>query len=147
MKRAAAPANTTVRASPITLTSAELGRNPARNTAPPHSATSRAATPPHAASSTLSVTSCDSSRARLTPSASRTAISRRRLSARASSRFATLAAAMSSTITATPLIHVATFAKLDSLGPRSLKTEATIPRGRATSAGVVPVGLSAHWAA
>ena len=54
---------------------------------------------------------------------------------------------MSSTITATPLIHVATFAKLDSLGPRSLKTEATIPRGRATSAGVVPVGLSAHWAA
>jgi len=35
-ERAAAPANTTVRASPITLTSAELGRNPARSTAPPH---------------------------------------------------------------------------------------------------------------
>jgi len=54
-----------------------------------------------------------------------------------------LAQAMSSTISATPLIHVATLAKLDSLGPRSLSTEATMPRGRASASGVVP-GLVAN---
>jgi len=71
------------------------------------------------------------------------AISRRRRSARASSRLATFAQAMSRTISATPLIHVATFAKLDSLGPRSLSTEATMPRGRASASGVIP-GLVAN---
>ena len=147
MRRAATPVKITVRVSAMRLRSADFGRKPARSTAPPHSATSSAATPPHAASSTLSVTSCESKRPRLTPSASRTAISRRRLRARASSRFATLAAAMSRTITATPLIHVATLAKLDSLGPRSLSTEAIMARGRATAAGLVPFGLSAAWTA
>ena len=130
----------------MTLTSDDFARNCARSTAPPHSATTTPAKPPSTARSTLSVKSCDKSRARLTPSASRIAISRRRLSARASSRFATLAQAMSSTINATPLIHVATFAKLDSLGPRSLSTDATKARGRAISAGVSP-GLPGRWAA
>jgi len=91
------------------------------------------------------VKSCDNRRVRLTPSARRTAISRRRRSARASSRFATFAHAMSRTINATPLIHVATLAKLDSFGPRSLRTEATMPRGRASATGVMPA-LVASWA-
>ena len=54
-------------------------------------------TPPHTASSRLSVSSCRTTRVRRAPRASRTAISRRRLDPRASSRFATLAQAMRST--------------------------------------------------
>ena len=50
----------------------------------------------------LSVRSCESSRPRLTPSASRTAISRRRAMARARSRLATLAHAMRSTNATAP---------------------------------------------
>ena len=82
--------------------------------------------------------SCDPSRARLTPSARRTAISRRRRSARVSSRLATLAQAMSQTIAATPEIQVATLATLDTLGPRSESTEAAMAWGRAMAAGVMP---------
>ena len=82
--------------------------------------------------------SCDTRRTRLMPSARRTAISRLRRSTRASRRFATFAHAMSSTITATPAIQVATLAKLDWFGPRSLSTEATTARGRVSAAGVVP---------
>ena len=38
---------------------------------------------------------------------------------------------------ATPLTHVATFAKLDSFGPRSLRIDAAKPRGRAIAIGVL----------
>ena len=55
------------------------------------------ATPPASESSTLSVSSCRMMRPRPAPMAARIAISRRRPTARASSRFATLAQAISST--------------------------------------------------
>ena len=77
------------------------------------------------------MSSCISSRARLTPSAMRTAISRRRFSARARRRLATLAHAMRSTIAATPISQLATFASLPSLGPRSRSTGPTIACGLA----------------
>ena len=63
----------------------------------PHTATSSPSAPPTAASSTLSVSSCRTRRARPAPSARRIAISRCRTDERASSRFATFAQAMSST--------------------------------------------------
>ena len=77
-----------------------------------------------------------SRRPRLTPSAMRTAISRRRRSARASSRFATFAQAMSSTIAATPTSHVATLASLPAFGPRSASTGPAKARGLAMANGV-----------
>ena len=64
---------------------------------------------PSEARSTLSISNCESRRLLLTPSAMRTAISRRRVSARASRRFATLAQAMSSTISVTPPTQTVTF--------------------------------------
>ena len=64
--------------------------------------------PPATESTTLSVSNCASSRARLTPSASRTAISRRRAIPRASCRFATFAQAMSITTSDTAPSSVAT---------------------------------------
>ena len=89
------------------------------------------------ASMRLSVSSCITRRPRLTPSAIRTAISRRRLSARASNRFATLAHAMSNTITATPPSQVATLASFPALGPRSRSTGPANARGFASANGVV----------
>ena len=76
----------------------------------------------------------------------RTAISRRRLNARARSRLPTFAQAMSSTIDATPRSHAATFVSADGDGPRSSSTEPTTARGFATSIGVVR-GASATCAA
>ena len=58
--------------------------------------------PPMSDNSTLSVSSCRTSRERLAPSASRTATSRRRAEARDSSRFAMLAQAINSTAPTTP---------------------------------------------
>ena len=115
-----------------------------RSTAPPHSAISTPAAPPMPASRTLSKNSCDMRRIRLTPSASRTAISRRRRSARARSRLATLAHAMSRTISATPLTQVVTLANADSAGPRSVRTDAASARGRSPCRGDIP--LVACWA-
>ena len=77
-----------------------------------------------------SVRSWLNNRARLTPSAMRTAISRRRRMVRASSRLATLAQAMSSTMSVTPLSQVATRVTLDGSGPRSVSTDAATARGR-----------------
>lgn len=78
------------------------GKRSVRRSFPPHAAAMSAAPPAAAASSTLSVTSNRMSRTREMPSASRTAISRRRVMARARSRFTTLAMAMSRTSSATP---------------------------------------------
>ena len=58
---------------------------------------------------------------------------RRRVMARANSRFATLAHAMSSTITETPPSHVATFETLDGYGPRSRKSEPAMECGFVSS--------------
>src|SRR5262245_29489753 len=96
-----------------------------------------AANPPSSARSVLSVSSCASNRPRETPSARRTAISRRRRMARARRRFATFAHAISSTMTATPATQVATFANDDVLGPRSVRIEAATALGRATAHGVM----------
>ena len=90
----------------------------------------------------LSVSSWESRRARVTPSASRTATSRRRRSARASSRFATLAAAIRSTIAATPLTQRATLESALGFGPRSASTDAMIARGFAISMSVVRGAMS-----
>ena len=54
-------------------------------------------TPPASESSTLSVSNCPTMRLRPAPSAARIAISRRRIVARASNKFATFAHAISST--------------------------------------------------
>src|ERR1019366_2750223 len=125
-----------VRASPNTLAGADFGMNAARRNAPPACATTSPATPPSAPSRMLSVRSCVTSRRPLMPSARRTAISRLRLSARASRRFATLAQAMSSTMSATPLIQVATFASWLVFGPRWDRIDAASARGFAISIGV-----------
>ena len=63
----------------------------------PAYASSRPTAPPARLTSTLSVMSCWSRRSRVAPSAVRTAISFERVAARARSRLATLAQAMSST--------------------------------------------------
>ncbi len=68
----------------------------------PHMPSSRPATPPAAAMTRLSVASCRTIRPRLAPSAMRVASSRRRPDARASSRLAMLAQAMSSTKVTAP---------------------------------------------
>ena len=83
-----------------------------------------------------SVSSWLNSRARLTPSAMRTAISRRRRMVRARTRLATFAQAMRSTMNVTPLSHVATRVTLDGSGPRSANTDAATARGRSSSSGV-----------
>ena len=67
----------------------------------PHHASGSASAPPIEASTRLSVRNCRTSRPRLAPNARRTAISRRRPEARASSRLATLAQATSNTMPAT----------------------------------------------
>ena len=59
----------------------------------PHTANSTPAPPPRSASSTLSVSNCLTMRIRLAPTLRRSAISRLRAAARASSRFATFAQA------------------------------------------------------
>ena len=74
-----------------------MNRSSQRRAAPLSEA--RPATPPSPARSRLSVRHCAKSRRRLTPRASRTAISRRRRSTRANIRLVTLAQAISSTIT------------------------------------------------
>ena len=80
--------------------SASSGRNGGRSACRPgraHSASSRPTAPPSAPSTVLSTSSCRTRRPRLAPSDRRMAISCRRAAARASSRLATLAHAMSST--------------------------------------------------
>jgi hypothetical protein len=62
-----------------------------------HTATRSPRAPPSAATRTLSVRNCRTTRPPLAPSARRTAISRRRVAARASIRFATFVPAMAST--------------------------------------------------
>ena len=85
------------------LRSTPLGKIPvslsvnARSARLPQKAKSTPTAPPSAASSTLSVNSCRIRRQRPAPTASRTLISALRKAARASSRFATLAQAISST--------------------------------------------------
>ena len=73
------------------------GSKAARSTGPTQSVTSRAAPLPSTVSTALSARSWRAKRPRLAPSATRTAISRLRRTARASRRLATLAQAMSST--------------------------------------------------
>jgi len=73
-----------------------------RTSCAPPNAIASAPTAPNTASNTPSMTSCTIRRLRLTPSARRTAISRRRPRARTSSRFATFAHAINRTISATP---------------------------------------------
>ncbi len=83
------------------LTSCCRGRLPggrsANNQPIPQTASTKPTSAPENASSTLSVNSCRTTRARPAPSALRTAISRSRPDARASSVLATFAHAMSST--------------------------------------------------
>ena len=85
---------------PLTPTACRRGRLDGlscTSASTPQTATSRPSAPPTAASSTLSVSSCRTRRARPAPSARRIAISRWRTDERASSRFATFAQAISST--------------------------------------------------
>ena len=89
--------------------------------------------PPNVARRRLSVSSCANSRLRATPSATRSAISRRRRSARASIKLATFAQAMSSTIADTPLIHVTMRASRPAAGPRSSCIGAASAWGRAAA--------------
>ena len=85
------------RSSPeITCGVSVVGRNPSRNRVV-HDAMTSPSSPPTAASSTLSTSSCPTMRPRLAPRARRTAISFWRAVARAISRLATLAHAISST--------------------------------------------------
>ena len=76
-----------------------------------------ATTPPMAASTTLSVSNCEIRRARLTPSASRTPISRRRCRARESRRFATFAQPITRMMKATMARRVAIASWLFMLDP------------------------------
>ena len=92
-------------------------------TGPNQSVMSRAATAPSTASTALSARSCRASRPRSAPSARRTAISRLRCTARASSRLATLAHAMSSTSPHVAASQTESFASLVTLGPRASWTE------------------------
>ena len=59
-------------------------------------------------------------------------------------RLATLAQAMSSTMTATPTAHSSTRDSGPGLGPAALRSAATIARGRATESGSVR-GLVSRW--
>ena len=133
---AAAPAKSSVRSSFSTDGDVVFGgRKAMRSPTLLQCATTNPASPPPSARSTLSVNSCERSLARLTPNARRTAISRRRRNARAKSRFATFAQAISSTTIATPPSHAATFAKPEAFGPRSLRIEPIIARGRSSASG------------
>lgn len=78
------------------------------------------------------------SRARLTPSATRTAISRRRRMVQARRKLATFAQAMRRTSTVTPLSQVAARVTFEGCGPRSVNIDAAIARGRRTSSEVDP---------
>src|SRR5581483_9146601 len=81
-------------------TSSSRGRSPgpsASSASTPHAASNTPQTPPATASSRLSVSNCRMTRQRPAPSATRTAISRRRTAPRASSRPATLTHATAST--------------------------------------------------
>ena len=90
----------------ISFRRARLAGPKARTTRIPADASPVPIRPETAASRTLSVSSCRTIRPALAPSATRTAISRARLNARASDRLATLAAAISNTQnTAPPSIH------------------------------------------
>ena len=83
------------------------GRIACRSAVAVQAATNTAARLPMTASTTLSVSSCATRRARLTPRASRMPISRRRCRARASRRFATFAQAISRMTKATTASLVA----------------------------------------
>ncbi len=103
--RLSSSVNATTRPSGVKSTITASGalatsRSPATRTA--HAAPASPSAPPIAASTRLSINSCRTSRPRLAPNASRTEISRPRVVARASSRFATFAQAMSSTSPTTP---------------------------------------------
>ncbi len=80
------------------------GRNDHSNERPQY-AIAKPAAAPSTASSTDSVSSCRTSRERVAPSAARILISRERALARASSRFARLTQAMSSTTATTVIIN------------------------------------------
>jgi len=86
----------------------------------------------------LSVTVWASNRPRLTPRARRTAVSRRRLTARASIRLITLAQAMRSTTTATPVTQSRVRDSSPADGPAVTLTGPARPKGRAVSTGGVP---------
>ena len=73
-------------------------------------ATNTPITPPMAESTRLSTSSWRTSRPRVAPSDSRTAISRCRMNPRAMSRLATLAQAMSST---RPTMHISTISAVE----------------------------------
>ena len=99
---------------------------------------------PSPARSVPSTMNCDASRRRLTPSDNRTAISRRRATARASRRFKTFAQAMSSTISATPSTQSSVRDSSPADGPAAVRTLPAIATGRATLTGNT-VGTVARW--
>ncbi len=99
--RTAANRNT-VPSSPMSPTLGALCGAAATSASMPQRATRTPSAPPMAESSRLSVSSCLMSRARPAPSARRTAISRDRAEARASSRLAMFAQAISSTNATAP---------------------------------------------
>jgi len=106
-----------------------------RIAAPAHWAIRSAAPAPITESTRLSVIACITSRPRLTPSASRTTVSRRRRKDRARKRFTTLAVATTSTIAATTLTHSAVRASRAGCGPAPGRTADTATCGRADSIG------------
>ena len=118
---AAAAVTTPTRQSKTGAAKCVLGIKRVRRRTPPHSAAKLATAPATSASNAASVISIAASRARDIPRARRTAISRRRRAARASSRFVTLAQAMRSTTTATPLNRSAIALSWSGVhGPRAL---------------------------
>ena len=94
---------------------------------PVNGTTARAANPPSNASSVHSTSSSRTRRARVTPSACRIAISRRRTAPRAKSRLATLAQAISSTTATTPISRNTTGASM--APPPSRHTGTSSARG------------------
>ena len=109
------------------------GRNAVRSRAPIHVAIATPSRLPATASAMLSVRIWVRSRDLLTPSARRTAISRRLVRARVRRRLATLAHAMRSTMSDTPLSQVATFATSERSGPRSSRIGPAKARGRSSA--------------
>ena len=140
--RAMADATATVRQS-VTMSSAPpSGRKRRRSATPPHCASSSPPAQPSSASTTHSTRACRASRPRLTPRASRTAVSRRRRSTRASIRLMTLAHAISSTITATPRTQSAVLDSSPASGPAATRTSAASARGFARVAGGRPGSIA-----
>jgi hypothetical protein len=133
--RAAKP---NVRQSPSSDCRSVPGRKVELNMPLAHIATTIPAAPPSAARTMPSVSSCASNRRRLTPSATRTAVSRFRLKARASTRFTTFAHAIKSTMIVTPLNHFAAGVVFDASGPRSANTDAASARGRSSLSDALP---------